>query len=339
VADNISFPSALLTSAEAIGQLFLVVAVGFWFYRARHLDDSGVRSLTRLMIDVIVPCSLSVSMIRGFKIEQMQLYSPLLLFPPLWIVCTTILCRTVQRLIPGGRPSADRAATAMASIQNSFYIPLPVAMAVMPEHAALIGALVGVCVLAVNPLQWTLGSWLLAPDDKRAQANWRKSLSSTLNPPVLGIVGGVLLAQFPPVVAAANFAPDANYFLRVLLRGMSLLGQAMNPLAMFVLGALIAQAVLRTSITARTLLPIVLFRFVLVPGVIFYLLWIEFIPADRIVAFVLILEAASPSAMNLALAAKRFEGEWEVITSLLVVVNAIAVFVLPLWMALALWAL
>jgi predicted permease len=333
---EVSFLSSLLISFEAIGKLFIVALVGYVFVKRGHFDSSVLSGLSRLMIDVIVPCALGVAMVKSFRWEDLDQYSPLLLFPALWIIGSAVACKLWFRAIPGGSPDADNAATAMAAVQNSFYIPLPVVMAVMPEHAHVAAVMVGVAVLAVNPLQWTLGTFLVMGKDSKTERDWKSSLFKTLNPPIVGIVGGAVLSLFPPMVAAAQGQPDSNLLLRIMLNSMEIIGKAMNPMAMVVLGGIVATTQIGAVLNLRLVAPVMLSRFVLVPGIIYYLLKSGFIPADRVLAFVLMVEAASPSAMNLVLAAKRYGGDWQVLASLLVVINALGVIVLPLWMAAAL---
>jgi len=281
-----------------------------------------------------VPGALASSMMKGFNLQVLDEVSPLILLPTLWIPLSVIGCLLWFRYHGGGRPGADNAATAMAAIQNSFYVPFPIAYALTPpQHHTYVAMLVGISVLPVSLLQWTMGVWLVQGDRSKIQVGWRQSLMYALNPPVVGIVGGALLSLVPGVSAAANHEPGSYAPVRMLIGAMDMIGKAMGPLAMLMVGAVIAQGQFRANFSFRLLLPILLFRYVFVPGIVYALLRAGLIPATGLVAFVLLLQAASPPAMNLTLAARRFGGEWEVLSSLMVVANLLALVALPPWLA------
>ncbi|MCC5877648.1 MAG: AEC family transporter [Candidatus Sumerlaeia bacterium] len=163
---------------------------------------------------------------------------------------------------------------------------------------------------------------------------FRKPIAGILNGPVVGVTGGALLALFPPFVSAANGEPDSIFVLRMILGAAEIVGQAMAPLAMLLTGALIAQTRIG-AVTMRRFVPIVALRFLIMPGLIYFLLVSGQIPGGELLALILILEAASPPAMNLALAAKRFGGEWETASALSLWANLAGLVALPIWMALA----
>ncbi len=330
------FLSALLLSSEVIGKLLLVAAAGFFVVRRGILHEDGIKGISRLMIDFIVPCSLGVGMLKGFSVDAMTTISPLILLPVLWIAFSSVLAIGYFRLLPSKGNSADNVAVALCAIPNSFYVPLPVVMAlVAPADQVMAAMLVGAAVLAINPLQWTLGMWLVMGERSR-EANWKESMQGMLNGPVIGVVGGAILSQFPAMVAAAKGDATSNMILRMIVGAAQMAGSAMGPLAMLIIGALIGSISLRQQFSIRHLLPILLFRFLLVPGATYLLLSGGYIPGGKLVALVLLVEAASPSAMNLAIAAKRYGGDWETASGLLFYVNLAAVVTLPLWIAVAL---
>lgn len=334
-----TFLQGLMTSGEAIGKLFLVAMVGFVFSRRKLVSDDAFRGMTQLLIDVIVPCALCVNMVKGFKPEILTDASPMLLCPALFIPLTTLGCLLYYRVLhKGTNRGADYGATALASIPNSIYIPLPVALAVTPpEMKVQVSVLVGAAVMAINPLQWTLGSFLVTTGEKReVKSDWRKSLLHIVNGPVIGIMAGLALSFIPAFVSAAKGEPTAYRGLRLVMSAMEFLGQCMAPLAMVVLGAMVANCELRRVFSWRLVLPVALFRFVLVPGAVYALIRAGQIPVEGVAGVVLMIECASPSATNLALAARRFGGEWEVVSGILLIVNTLALLALPFWMALGL---
>jgi predicted permease len=267
----------------------------------------------------------------------------MLVHPAAMILCGTAAAFAWYRLMPPREVRRAEAATALAAIPNSFYIPFPVALAVAAGLGATAGeldyvaAMVGVGVLAINPLQWTLGTVLVtAHAEGQRRQSWWRYLKYAWNGPVVGIVAGVILAQVPWVRAAANHEADSIQLLRMLVGAAESIGSAMAPMAMIILGSLIAQCELRNALDWRLLVPVFAIRFVAIPAFTWYLLVAGWIPAEGWLPFVLMLSAASPPATNLALAAKRYDGDWETVSNVLFVTNTSALVILPLWIAVGL---
>lgn len=334
--NDLTFFETTLLSFEAIGGLFLVALTGFLFVRRGWMSDKGLSDLSRFMIDVIVPCALSISMIKGFDWGKMDDIKPMLILPPLYILLTVGLTLLGLRMFPGGHGSADRAVAALAAIPNSFYVPFPLALAVTPpEHHAMVGVLLGAGVIAINPLQWSLGTVLVTGNHGLGKRGKREILKKSINGPVIGVIGGIILSFVPGFSQAAHGDPEAFLALRMVMEAMEFLGRAMSPLAMVIIGGLIAQCEFRRAISIRRLFPVLFFRFLFIPGISLILILTGVVPPG-LPAFTLLLVSAAPSAMNLAVVAKRYNGEWELVSGLQLVVNVFAVIALPIWMAIGL---
>lgn len=340
---NLTFLQSLTISFEAVGKLFLVAVLGFVLTRRGILKGDVMSSLTRLTIDVIVPCSLAVSMMRRFDLDLVRDYWPTLVHPAALILVGVPLALLWFRFVKTKRPSQGPAAAALAGIPNSFYVPFPVALAVctalkIPEQEKLlVAALVGVGVLSINPLQWTLGTVLVTANSPgHGQMAWWKYLKYALNGPVVGIIAGAVMAMIPATRHAANHEEDSIMILRMLIGAAEAIGAAMPPMAMIILGSLIAQCELKQALDWRLLVPVFLLRFGFLPGLTWYLLAHGWIPAQGWLPFVLMLGAASPPATNLALAARRYNGDWETVSSILFITNTSALLLLPLWIAVGL---
>ncbi|MBI1289850.1 hypothetical protein GC173_01215 [bacterium] len=340
---ELTFAQSLSISFEAVGKLFLIAALGFVLARRGMLKSDIMSGLTRLTIDVVVPCSLAVSMMKKFHLGMVAENWPVLIHPAAMIFLGVGLAWVWFRFVRTPRPSQGSAAMALSAIPNSFYVPYPVALAVTLalgaaiEERDAVAALVGISVLSINPLQWTLGTVLVtAGSAEGAKRHWSQYLKYAWNGPVVGIVVGAILAQFPPIVAAANHQLESPLLLRMLVGSAETIGAAMPPLAMIILGSLIAQCELRQALNWRILVPVFVIRFGLIPAFTYLLLRSGWIPAHGWLPFVLMLSAASPPATNLALAARRYDGDWETVSSILFVTNSSALLILPLWIAVGL---
>ncbi|MCC6545906.1 AEC family transporter [Candidatus Sumerlaeota bacterium] len=318
-----------------IGRLYLIAMIGYIVVKRNTLGANGIEAITRLMIDVIVPCSLCVAMIKGFQNGGMTMISPLIIFLTLAIASSALLTSLLFKFFPSRNRATDCITSSLASLPNSFYIPMPIVVGFVPgEYQATATMLVGGAVLAVNPLQWTLGLWLIMGNRKEAN-DWRSMFRGFTNSPVLGVISGIILAQFPAVVSAVKAEDAANPLLRMLFGAAGMVSQLAGPMAMVMVGAMIASTSVRRTFSIYHFLVICFVRFLLIPGLALLLIKQGLVPGGTLVNLALIVVAAAPSAMNLAIAARRYGGDWETTSAMLFGVNIVAIIALPLWIAAA----
>lgn len=333
------FLQALSASFQAMAVIFVVGLVGWVSARRQWLTPEGIQALTRLMIDVIVPSKLGISMIRAFDMKTLG-ESGILVFMALgWTFGGMFLGFLACRLWRGDTWAQDKAIISLCAFQNGFYLPLPLAAALVPrDQFDLAAVYIGATVLVLSSLQWTIGVWLVRGESfNRKPANIRESLSQSVSPPMLSVLLGAALAFVPGIRPAALHLPGASPLLRILLDSISFMGEAMAPLAAIMLGALIAGCQVGTTLRWRAVLIPFAIRMLLMPAIAFWTLnWGFLRGTPPLVALVLLIEAASPPATNLSVAARRYEGEWPLVSVVLLVTYVLALVSLPLWTALGL---
>jgi predicted permease len=102
---------------------------------------------------------------------------------------------------------------------------------------------------------------------------------------------------------------------------------------MIILGGLIASGRREGRVPLRYLLPLAAVRLVMVPAGVYLLVRSGLTGLPTLAATVLILVAAAPPATNHALIARRYEGDWELVSSLQLSLHALALVTLPLWLS------
>ncbi len=312
----------------------LVVLLGYFFVRWKWLDQHTLTHLTRILIDGIVPCAFIVAMVRGLNRSVFGVGATLMLLVSSWTLGAYVLCMLLYHLFPSTRRSEDRAVTAMTMIQNGIYLPLPVILAIVPpEQQDTATVYLAMAIIPLILLQWTLGVTLhsgkQAPDT-------RERIKNIFNPPLISLVVGAGLSFVPGFPEAALGDPTASLVLRMIFSAMQFVGQALTPLAMIMLGAFIGSSHALGRIRLRHLTPLIMIRLIAVPGTVLALMvsgWIN-LPAPA--GIILAVEAAAPPATNHSLIARRYHGEWELVSSLQLVVHVAALITLPIWIALAL---
>lgn len=328
------FLDGLLASGDIIGQMAALVLLGWMVTRRGWIGPGTLSDLTRVLIDLVIPCTFILAMVRSFTPDYLGSGAVLAGVSGGWVVCAWILGTLWFRLFPSGTPSRDRSVTAMMMVSNSLYLPLPVMLAVTPEplhdRAVLYISMVALPSIVAN---WTAGVALLSGGSRPSP---RERLRLVLNAPILSLFLGIALSFVPGAREAARGDPGTFIPARALFSVMDHLNRILSPLAMLILGGMIASGRGSGRVRLRFSVPLIAVRLVLIPAGVYLLLRNLPTGLPALAGTALILAAAAPPATNHALIARRYNGEWELVSRLQLVVHAAALFTLPVWLSLGL---
>jgi len=324
---------------QAVAQLFLLGLIGWVAVRRGIITESVVKSLAALMIDLLIPGLLFMAMVRGFNIHKLSQMAVVLGYSVVWIFLGFGLAWAGVRLWhrPGMEPE-DRAIIAMTGIQNSFYLPMPLIAAMLPAEKRDEALLyIGTAVIALSVLNWIFAPVLLSNQIRGGQNGsagrsvWRQIAT---NPPLLGILAGCAASQVPIIrEAALHDVTGWAIALKLPLRALDLLVPCIAPLAMILLGSVLATHPLGEHHRWRSTLVVAAARLLIIPGVVFWTAhhWID---ASYVFFLVLAVEAGSPPATNLSIIAIRYGDQGGHVSSTLLTTYLASLVTLPMWIGL-----
>ncbi len=309
----------------------LLVLAGFLMVRRKWIKDQTLSDLTRFLIDAVIPCAFILALTRSFTVELLRQGMVLALVSTGWILLSWSFGRGLFRFFSGESPAKDRSVTAMMMISNSLYLPLPVILAVTPENLHD-RAVVYISIVSLPSIlfMWTWGVKLLSGPKSLTPS---EKLKKVFNPPIVSFFIGILISLIPGVRESARAESGGIGPLATIFSAMDYLSRMLSPMAMIILGGMIASAAGSRRVPLRYLLPLAEVRLRLVPAAVFLLLRSGSTGLPPLSATALILVAAAPPATNHALIARRYHGEWELVSSLQLVIHLIALFTLPLWLS------
>ncbi len=327
------FLNALGTSFDVIGRMALLVILGFVLVRKRILGEHTLGDITRFLIDIVIPSAFILAMTRSFSFALLEQGGILALLSAGWIILSWGFGTAFYRVFPGPSQGRDRSVTAMMMISNSLYLPLPVILAVAPAELQDT-AVVYISVISLPSIlfMWTAGVRLLSGPVELTAAQRMKKV---FNPPIVSFFLGIILSTVPGVRESARCEAGGLPVLSTVFSAMDHLGRMLSPMAMLVLGGMIASAGGAGRVPMRYLLPLAAVRLVLVPGAALLLLLSGAVDLLPLAGTVLILVAAAPPATNHALIARRYHGEWQLVSSLQLITHLIALVTLPVWLSIA----
>ena len=308
---------------EAVLKLIGLALLGFTLFRIPVMGRRVLKPAIFTVMNILFPLYFLQRLPLGWE-EAVNVGSQWLF---IYFIAGFVMIGTqvvIARVLVRGQPlwsHQPNSMIALFSIHNAGFIPLPIVEALAPPEISIY---MFMFVLAFNIILWTAAVSLVSEGPAR--------FTPKLNPPLIGLIGGVLLANF-------NLSGYIPHFVRPLLEFS---GEYALDLMLVMLGAVLATIPRRDLKYRPEFGRLVLLRFVLYPAVFIGIAallplhgWGQ--PMQRGIRLSLILQAAVPPATNLLLVAKIYGTEKQVhyIGTGILITYLSAVITLPIFLVLA----
>lgn len=230
--------------------LLLVTIIGFSAAKRGYLDEHVKGKLTLLLLNVTLPCmilasagSIDASQMGGqigwtFALGIAQFFL---------LLASGALCNLVLRTPRGERPLY----LFMSVLTNTGFVGIPVIAALYGDRTVLLSS---VFIMAMNLLIYSVGFALIAPrGTKTGQSPW-KAMANPATVASLGAIGLLLAGVRLPAVIEGT---------------LDMVGGITAPVAMLLVGVIVANMPLREVATEWRLYPFIVVRQLLVPAALF----------------------------------------------------------------------
>ena len=192
-------------------------------------------------------------------------------------------------------------------LPNNGFLALPIIQALAGDTGIFFGS---ISVIVLSTLIWSYGVKLMNPKEKINIKN------IALNPGVIAIVGGVILFCSPYKL------PESVY------SAVSAIGSLNTPLAMIVLGAILAQTELRKELTKFAYYKLSFIKLILLPIIMMIIFIIIPIPNNvKLVAFVC---SVTPTATAVGMLSQLYDRDYRYATSATVVITLVSAITMPI---------
>jgi len=267
----------------AIGSLFAIIGVGFAARRYNIISGDFVHLLSRVLVNVALPAITISSMQVPHTAKTMGIVDSTLLVAACYYIAAFLISIIVCRFLPS-TSTEHGVFQFMLVFPNTMFMGIPVASAILGPSSLFYVILFN---LPFNFLVFTMGVWLLA-----------RGRPGKLDPKVLLSPG--LVASF---VGLGLFL--AGYTLPAPVdTGLAIIGSVTTPLAMLVVGALLATLPAARLAGDWRIYFISALRLLVFPVLAFVLLS-PFI-ADKLLLSVTVLLIAMPVAANSVLLSEEY---------------------------------
>jgi predicted permease len=308
-----------LTLFATVLPVFGLMGAGFGLRRLQWLTREADQSLLRMCVNVLLPSLIFESVLGNAALLRPEN----LLLPPLVGVVTVLAGMAVAWLaarFTGLESDPERRTFVLtAGLQNYAYVPLPLCLLLFDPGT--VGVLL-VHNVGVEVMLWTVGIAVLSG------GGWHGSWKRIWNPPLLALLLALLLNGLgqlftPPWILLASG--------RVLLTAVHWLGQSAIPLALLLIGAVVADHLpeLQGGRCVRVMALAAVVRLLVLP--LFFILLARYLPCSTELRRVIIVEGAMSSAVLPIALTKHYGGDPRTALQVVLSTSLAGLVTIPLW--------
>jgi predicted permease len=307
-----------LTVLTAVLPVFGVMGIGLWLRRRGWLTADADASLMRVTINLLLPALIFGSVLGNAALRQPEN----LLLPPLVGFAMVAVGIGLARLfapVAGLQTKPEQRTFAfLTGLQNYAYLVIPLCFSLFDTRTT--------GVLFVHNVGTEMAMWIMGVATLTGgfSGGWKKILNAPLAALVLALALNFLGTFFTPPAPVA-FAGN------VLLTVIHWFGQSAIPLALLLIGAIVADHFeeARGGKMLRIVAVAALVRLALLP--ILFLLLAKYLPCSIELKRVLVLQGAMPSAVLPIVITKHYGGDARTALQVALGTSVIGLATIPLW--------
>ena len=308
--------SLFLTSITSIIPIIAIIILGYILQVKGWFGDAFGPNLSRLIMNVALPASIFVSVMKYLTLDKLISLSGGLLYTFVDFILGYIVAYiavVVFKVRPGRR------GTMMNTFvnANTIFIGLPLNVALFGDQA-LPYFLIYYITNTIST--WTLGVYLMTRDSKSGQSkettkfDWKKLLPA----PLVGFLVALLFLILQ--ISIPDFATNT----------LTYVGNIVTPLSLIYIGIVLAKAGLNTITFDKDTIVTLVGRFILAPLIMLLVLKF-FAPNMETVEFkTFMIQSATPALAVLPILANQGKGDVEFSTNVVTLSTVLFIVVIPI---------
>ncbi|EKK21129.1 Malate permease [Fructilactobacillus florum 8D] len=323
--------TAFLTSLSSVGEIVLVIALGYWLRKSGKLDDKFKGSISFIIMNIALPVSIFMSVVSHLNRDKLLSLSSGLFYVFISFVLGYVVALIFVKIfkIRKGRRGTF---INMFVNANTIFIGMPLNIALFGDQ----GLPYFLLYYLINTIStWAVGIFFISADDPTkdkssasgAKFNWKKLLPAPLIGFIVALVWLVLGLPITFIVQPAAFPMLGNTFTMV--------GGLVTPLSLIYIGIILADAGLQSIHFDRDSVLALAGRFVIAPAIMIVVLLtakhtVGTVPTPELNTFVI--QAAAPGLAVLPILVGQSHGDVDYATNLVVTSTVLFVIVVPILM-------
>ena len=308
--------SLFLTSITSIIPIIAIIVLGYILQVKGWFGDAFGPNLSRLIMNVALPASIFVSVMKYLTLDKLISLSGGLLYTFVAFILGYIVAYiavVVFKVRPGRRGTMINTFVNA----NTIFIGLPLNVALFGDQA-LPYFLIYYITNTIST--WTLGVYLMTSDSKSGQSkketkfDWKKLLPAPLVGFLVALLCLILRVSIP------DFATNT----------LTYVGNIVTPLSLIYIGIVLAKAGLKTITFDKDTIVTLVGRFILAPLIMLFVLKF-FAPNMETVEFkTFMIQSATPALAVLPILANQGKGDVEFSTNVVTLSTVLFIVVIPI---------
>ncbi len=304
------FLQNLITVAEQVFILFLLVGLGFICGKAKILGDETVKVLSNLALMFATPAVIIKSFMRSFNVSEATNY--------LYALLGAFLCHIIAIAVAHGffrNKAKERLAVLRGSIvfSNAGFMGLPLQAALLGTVGTFYGSAYATM---LTLFLWTYGVSVMSFGQEKM--NLKKII---LNPGIISVLIGV------PIFIFSIKMPD------IIVDSVTHIANLNTPLPMFVIGYYLSKSSFKKMFTKGSGMIANLTKLIVVPLLCLGILRILGFTGDLLVSTIISISA--PVAVGVTMFTAKYEGETELSANMVSISTLLSIITMPIIVALS----
>ena len=308
--------SLFLTSITSIIPIIAIIILGYILQVKGWFGDDFGPNLSRLIMNVALPASIFVSVLKYLTLDKLISLSGGLLYTFVAFILGYIVAYIAVVLF---KVRSGRRGTMINTFvnANTIFIGLPLNVALFGDQA-LPYFLIYYITNTIST--WTLGVYLMTSDSKAGQSkettkfDWKKLLPA----PLVGFLVALLFLILR--ISIPDFATNT----------LTYVGNIVTPLSLIYIGIVLAKAGLNTITFDKDTIVTLVGRFILAPLIMLLVLKF-FAPNMETVEFkTFMIQSATPALAVLPILANQGKGDVEFSTNVVTLSTVLFIVVIPI---------
>lgn len=316
---------SFLIVAKQVAILFLLIGVGYSCNKFKIFGEEAVRGMTNMMLYVVTPCIIVDSFQRPFNSNDLGLLGIALFVAILYHALNILFAHTC---VFEKEDSRQRVMRFGLVFSNAGYMAFPLQEAILGKDGLFFGAII---IAVFNILLWTYGVWEMSGRLTTAEGSMSKGRqlylalrAGIINPGTLGVVFG-LIFFFSSITLPEVFG-----------RPVALLASLNTPIPMIIIGFYLANAQIRKVFTDWRAYNMMFIRLIVVPVLLFGLLYLMGIH-NHVMVVALVIAASAPAAAATTMFSAKFGKDTLHSVTIVSYSTLISMITMPLVVGFAYW--
>lgn len=305
-----------LTSVESILPIIVIIILGYFLQVRGWFDDSFGGNLSKLIMNVAMPVSIFVSVMKYLTLDKLISLSGGLIYTFGAFILGYILAFAAVKIF---KVRLGRRGTMINTFvnANTIFIGLPLNIALFGDKA-LPYFLIYYITNTVST--WTLGVYLMTTDSKSGQSkeaakfNWKKLFPAPLVGFLVALVFLVLRLPVP------DFATNT----------LTYIGNLVTPLSLLYIGIVLSKAGLNTIRFDIDTIVTLVGRFIVAPATMYLLLKFAATGMETTEFKTFVVQSAAPALAVLPILADQGDGDVEFSTNVVTLSTILFIVVVPI---------